>query len=327
MSSFTEWVFVILFCYGVYKLISWIAKKKEGLTSVTTRASKDETTHTLEVEPKLIEPLTVFDSVTYKKVLSTPPARVPNINNSFWTTGENHKALSDYFQSLNIYSYDIETTANKAAKAFKIRHAQVIDQQKQLLLRIYAAQKYIVSFTEELSSIDLSIKQLPPHLEIKVQSSPKLLTPSEVSKKYRLIPSQASGVAGKYIVQNGKVNSSNLAVAVMILAGSILHGQSNVSKMKRAAEEEYGILYNYSLKLKTWLDELILLDNSHNVETSHSLKQAETYLIELVEKVKAISEQGKDSLEQLTAEEKECVTNLYLLLLQANRLTQKNIVN
>lgn len=306
--------FLVLLITLFLTLRSWYRRAKERLVNYID----------LRTTPSVIQPIASIHIEDYLTRIPKKTEPVPTIDNSFWTVGENHKELKTYFQYLEASSIQANAVASEAYSEFESRYLVLRNNQKQLLRRIFHAQTYINPYLTGLRQLNLSIENLPSQLEISVPEKPDVLKPSDISKKYGLLINQAATVAGKILAQNG-VNSTNIFAAAVILMGSILHGQANVSKLKRASEDAYGSVSNYLKELSLSLTQLALLDESHIVSTSQKLKQAESNIITLIEKVKAIPV-NVDGLSGLSEGERQSISQLYLLVLTLNGLTQKRIV-
>lgn len=314
-----DFIFGCIIISFVYYVFSSIFSKGTEKKAKKTKVTKSE----LKEPPKLIHPIEhspqSFDLSTYVEIVSP----LPVTKDSLLSIGQDEGILKNYADELEQHRFKAEKAATLAINRFDIDHKQLINQQLQIYRRIYQSRKLIERF-KELNESTSSLKNLPEVFQVTIPRKPSYPTPDELRRKYSLPPSSTVGnVLGKVATARGANPTLKLTLAAIIAAGLIIKGRSNNSKMKRVLEDARGSISNYCVSLKTTV---ALLDITHPelVSVSNKLKQCETELISMIDKIGSIDPKIK-KLDQVEPETREKLYHFHILLLKAEQHSKTTI--
>lgn len=274
----------------------------------------------LREEPEPIYPLTEWDINTHHQTLAKETPPIPEINDSWLSVFKNHSLLNKYCASLDAYRQSVESAAKQCYTEFENRHTTLIDQQTQLIRRVFRAKKHIRQFIPELKQLRISTHALPMGLTIRIPAKPNIPNPDTVARKYPVVSTGAANAVSKSLTQPG----GSAAMALAAVAVSVVQAKSNVSKLKRVVEDTAGQVSYYVRDMRGFIEILKTADTAQIIPTSQQLKEAETHISKLVEDLQTLPPHAR-TLGELNEETKGNVIYLYMLMLDAYQLSHTRI--
>lgn len=306
---------VIIFIF--YKIFSWIASGiRKGNRGIQNYFSIREA-------PAPISPLVSFDFDGPRRYLVAYTGDEPLVKGGIFNMNGDHNRLTSYINDLDRHRVASQNAAQGAIDRFQKDHLLLIDQQRQLFRRVFQAKKHVRRF-KELEKLRPSLQNLPERLRINIPAAPTYPTPNDIAKKYTLIPQNMGGTIGKAVSTNGGLsNQGNILGLIAVLGISLIRANSNMSKLKRVAEDARGQVSNYAIAMNTTI---ATLEVSHRelVQVSAKLKMAETDIKAIVEKVSRIPQKVK-YLGALTTDVRADVEQLYYLMMYAEQQSRTTL--
>lgn len=315
MQTLLGWGFGALIIYLIYKFFTWIFRGVErGRSSIGNYWSIREA-------PALIKPLESYDFNPSRASLVAYKGEEPVVKGGVFNMNGDHTRLTGYINDVDRHRVAAQNAAQLAINRFEYDHLALIDQQRQLFRRVFQAKKYIRRF-RELESLKPSLNNLPEKLRIGIPIPPKYPTPNDIARKYTLIPQNTGNVVGRALTTNGGLsNQGNILGLAAVAVITLFRANSNISKLKRVAEDARGQVSNYALEMRTTMDTLEL-SHREMVQVSAKLKQAEQEIQNIVGKVAKISPQIK-YLNALEGYIKANVEQLYYLMMYAEMQSRR----
>lgn len=274
----------------------------------------------LREEPEPIYPLTDWDIGSHHRTLAKETPPLPEINDSWLGVFKNHSLLNKYCASIDSYRQSVESAATQCYMEFENRHTTLLNQQTQLIRRVFRAKKLIRQFIPELKQLHVSTATLPKGLTIRIPAKPNIPNPNTIARKYPVVSTGAANAVSKSLTQPG----GSPAMALAALAISVVQAKSNVSKLKRVVEDTAGQVSYYVRDMRGFIEILKTADTTQIIPTSQQLKEAETHISKLVEDIQALPTQAR-ALSELNEETKSNVIYLYMLTLDAYQLSHTRI--
>ena len=302
-------IVLIFFSGSVIKSLGWLQ-----LNLNKTRSIKEPPTI---IHPIVPSPET-FELSPYTEI--TEP--LPTTEDSWLTINRDGNLLRQYATALDTHWQKANNAVNQVIRKFENDHAHLINQQLQIYRRIYRSRKLLARF-KELRGNKLSAKDIPDLFQVTIPPKPSYPTVQDLQRKYSVQPAAVSNALSKIIMTRDVSSPQKLVVAAIVGAAAAIKAKSNNSKLKRVLEISRGNISHYCMSLKTTVK---ILEETHPylVATSGKLKQCETELIAMIDKMGAI-DRKITKLDQVEPDIREYLRIFHLLLLKAEQHSKRRL--